>query len=134
MLEVMLGMNQGAERSVRLMVNSRMDLGGGLAGADHIHLGPLPPADAQKLLMTHGGQDVVWEDGEALQLVEMCGCNALALTLVGGLLAARRCTPKACPHPVLLCLTYLMRDTAPGSISPPAHAAPHRTAHTHVGL
>jgi hypothetical protein len=70
-------------------------LGGGLGGADQIHLAALPTADAQELLRTHGGPELDWEDGQAAQLAEMCGRNALAITLVGGLLAARRCTPKA---------------------------------------
>jgi hypothetical protein len=97
-LEALLAMNLGGERRVRLVVNSRMDLGGGLGGADQIHLAALPADDAQQLLRMHGGPEVNWEDGQAAQLVEMCGCNALAVTLVGGLLAARRCTPKVRSH------------------------------------
>jgi hypothetical protein len=98
----LLEMNMRGKRSVRLVVSSRMDLGGGLGGADQIHLEPLPAADAQQLLLMHGGQEVEWEDGHAAQLVEMCGGNALALTLVGGLLAARRCTPKVRGERLLL--------------------------------
>jgi hypothetical protein len=96
LLGALLHMNMGGQRSVRLVVNSRMDLGGGLEGASQIHLEALPAADGRQLLMVHGGQEVRWEDGQAEQLVEMCRGNALALTLVGGLLAARRCTPKVC--------------------------------------
>jgi hypothetical protein len=95
-LEALLAMNQGGTRKVRLVVNTRMSLGAGLGGADQIHLAALPAADAQELLLMHGGQEVEWEDGQAMQLVEICGGNALAVTLVGGLLAARRCTPKVC--------------------------------------
>jgi hypothetical protein len=87
-------MSSKGERSVRLVVNSRMDLGGGLGGAPQIHLGALPAADAQQLLLLHAGQEVRWEEGQAAKLAEMCGGNPLALTLVGGLIAARRCTPK----------------------------------------
>jgi hypothetical protein len=101
-LTALLHMNLGGERSVRLVVNSRMDLGGGLEGADQIHLEALPASDARQLLMVHAGQEVRWEGGQAAQLVEICRGNALALTLVGGLLAARRCTPEvrycSCPH------------------------------------
>jgi hypothetical protein len=79
------------------VVNSRMDLGGGLGGADQIHLGAMPAADAQLLLLLHGGKEAQWEEGQAAQLVEMCGGNALALTLVGGVIVARRCTPQVCP-------------------------------------
>ena len=98
MLGALLGMNHGGTRRVRLVVNSRMELGGGLGGADQILLAALPAADAQELLLMHGGQEVEWEDGQAGQLVEMCGCNALAVALVGGLLAARRCTPEVCRY------------------------------------
>jgi hypothetical protein len=107
-LEALLSMNRGGVRRVRLVVNSRMELGGGLWGADQILLAALPAADAQELLRMHGGREVRWEEGQALQLVEMCGCNALALTLVGGLLAARRCTPEVrcypCHHVLRLCI------------------------------
>jgi hypothetical protein len=93
-MEALLGMNTGGVRRVRLVVNTRMSLGGGLGCADQIHLAALLPADAQELLLMHTGQDVRWEDGQAMQLVEICGGNALAVTLVGGLLTAGRCTPK----------------------------------------
>jgi hypothetical protein len=56
----------------------------------------MPAADAQQLLLLHAGQEVHWEEGQAAQLAEMCGGNALALSLVGGFLAARRCTPQVC--------------------------------------
>jgi hypothetical protein len=93
-LETLLAMNLGGERRVRLVVNSRMGLGGGLGGADQVHLAALAAADAQELLLMHAGQEARWEGGQAAQLVAICGGNALALTLVGGLLAACRCTPK----------------------------------------
>jgi hypothetical protein len=101
-MEALLSMNAGGVRRVRLVVNTRMALGGGLGGADQIHMAALSPADSQELLLVHAGQEVAWKDGQAMQLVEICGGNALALTLVGGLLSARRCTPKvlsrARPH------------------------------------
>jgi hypothetical protein len=87
-------MSSEGERSVRLVVNSRMDLGGALGGAPQIHLGALPAADAQELLLLHAGQEARWGEGQAAQLAEMCGGNPLALTLVGGIIATRRCTPK----------------------------------------
>jgi hypothetical protein len=96
MLEDLQAMSLEGNRCVRLVVNSRMDLGGGLGGAPQIHLGALPAADAQQLLLLHAGRELRWEEGQAMQLAEMCGGNALALTLVGGVLAARRCAPKVC--------------------------------------
>jgi hypothetical protein len=93
-LGVLHSMSSEGERKVRLVVNSRMDLGGGLGGAPHIHLEALPTADAQELLLLHAGQEAQWGEGQAVQLAEMCGGNPLALTLVGGLIAARRCTPE----------------------------------------
>jgi hypothetical protein len=103
-LDVLLALSVAGARSVRLVVNSRMDLGGGLAGADQIHLGALPAADAQQLLLLHGGKEAQWETGQAAQLAEMCGGNPLALTLVGGVIAARRCTPKVSPDAALACV------------------------------
>jgi hypothetical protein len=101
-LETLLKMNMGGVRRVRLVVNSRMALGGGLGGADQVYLSALHAAAAQELLQMHAGQEVVWEEGQAMQLAQICVGNALALTLVGGLLAARRCSPKvhlcAWPH------------------------------------
>jgi hypothetical protein len=93
-LEELQKMACKGERIMRLVVNSRMDLGGGLGGGDQIHLGALPAADAQQLLLLHGGKEAQWEKGQAAQLAGLCGGNPLALTLVGGLIAARRCTPK----------------------------------------
>jgi hypothetical protein len=98
MEELLSMMSVEGERCVRLVVNSRMELGGGLGGADQIHLDALPAADAQELLQLHAGKEAQWKPGQAAQLAEMCGGNPLALTLVGGLIAARRCTPKVCRH------------------------------------
>jgi hypothetical protein len=95
-LEELQAMSVEGERCVRLVVNSRMDMGGGLGGAAQVHLGAMPAEDARRLLLLHAGHEVRWEGGQAAQLVEMCGGNALALSLVGGILAARRCTPKVC--------------------------------------
>jgi hypothetical protein len=91
MWKALLRMNRGGERSVRMVVSSRVDLGGGLEGADQIHLAPLSVADAEQLLLMHSGQGVQWREGEAAHLAEgVCGRHPYALTLVGGLLAARR--------------------------------------------
>jgi hypothetical protein len=95
-MEELLSMSMHREHSVRLVVNSRMELGGGLGGAPQIHLGAQPAANAQELLQLHAGKEAQWGMGQAAQLAEMCGGTPLALTLVGGLIAARRCTPKVC--------------------------------------
>jgi thiamine monophosphate synthase len=87
-------MSLEGERSVRLVVTSRMDLAGRLGGAPQVHLGSMPAADAQQLLLLRAGKDVRWKEGHAAQLAEMCGGNALAFTLVGGVFATSRCTPK----------------------------------------
>jgi hypothetical protein len=93
--KALLKMNVRGQRSVRLVVNTRVDLGGGLAGADQIHLGPLPVADAEQLLRLHCGKGVQWEEGQAAELAEnVCRCHPYALTIIGGFLAARRCTPQ----------------------------------------
>jgi hypothetical protein len=104
-LEALQRMSAGGERSVRLVVNSRMDLGGDLGGADQLHLGALPAADAQELLLLHAGKEAQWTTGHAAQLAQMCGSNPVALTLVGGAIAARRCTPKVGCHQCVLTVT-----------------------------
>jgi hypothetical protein len=100
-LEELHKMSLEGECCVRLVVNSRMELGGGLDGADQIHLGALHPEDAQELLQLHGGKEVQWKEYH-VDLVQICEGNPLALTLVGGLIAARRCTPEV-PHQVPYC-------------------------------
>jgi hypothetical protein len=97
-LEQLQSMRSEGECSVRLVVNSRMDLGGAVGGAAEIHIGALPAADAQKLLLLHGDPEAQWELGQAAQLAEICGGNPLALTLVGQAIAAGRCSPKVRSH------------------------------------
>jgi hypothetical protein len=87
-------MSLEGERCVRFVVNSRMDLGAGLGGAPHVHLGALLAADAEALLRVHAGKEAQWAAGQARALVEVCGSNPLALALAGGSIASRRCTPK----------------------------------------
>jgi hypothetical protein len=37
-----------------------------------------------------------WDDDQIRCLTELCGCNALCLTIVGSFINAERCTLKVC--------------------------------------
>jgi hypothetical protein len=50
----------------------------------------------ERRLLLRCREGVQWEEGQAAQLVKMCKGERLALTLVGGLIAAGSCTPKVC--------------------------------------
>jgi hypothetical protein len=85
----------GSRKNVLLIVNSRMALGAGLDGAAPMALESLKPEAAEKLLLQLSGPSTEWRDGEATRLVaEVCGCNALAVTVLAGFLAHKRCTPQ----------------------------------------
>jgi hypothetical protein len=80
-------------KSVLLIVNSRTKFEAGLDGTTPIELQPLQRAVAKKLLRQLSGT-AVWGPGEATQLAGICGCNALAVTLMAGFIGNKRCTPR----------------------------------------
>jgi hypothetical protein len=80
-------------KSVLLIVNSRTKFEAGLDGTTPIELQPLQHAVAKKLLRQLSGT-AVWGPGEGTQLARICGCNALAVTLIAGFIGNKRCTPR----------------------------------------
>jgi hypothetical protein len=88
----LLHLGWDGQRCVRMVVNSRRGLPYALQGVSQIRMEQLPDADAEQLLEFHSGKEIWWEEGQALQLVALCGGNALTLTLVGGFIAVGRCT------------------------------------------
>jgi hypothetical protein len=78
-----------------LIVNSRQDLGRALSGTPPLDLEPLKPNDAEQLLRHLSGTTAKWREGDARKLVlEICCCNPLMITLIGGFIAQKRCTPR----------------------------------------
>ena len=78
---------------VRLLTTSRCELGGGLNGALQLHLDSLTQRDAVALLQFEAGEQAVTA-AQAMILADICGCNALALTIVGGFIACQRVTAE----------------------------------------
>ena len=74
---------------VRLLVTSRCSLGGGLDGVPQLHLVSLSQQDASALLRFAAGDQPV-TDEQATSLAGVCGCNTLALTIIGGFIACQR--------------------------------------------
>jgi hypothetical protein len=54
----------------------------------------MPPNEAVALLKAAGAGQVAVSDEQAGRIAELCGFNALELSLVGGLLGGRSCTPE----------------------------------------
>ena len=78
---------------VRLLVTSRCQLGGGITGARQVHLAKLAEQDAITLLRFEAGEQPL-TDEQATRLAGVCGCNALALTIIGGFIACQRVTAQ----------------------------------------
>ena len=72
-------------------MTSRCHIGGGLQGAVQLHLAKLTQHDAAALLRFEAGEQEVAAE-QAAKLAEVCGCNALALTIIGGFIACQRIT------------------------------------------
>ena len=79
--------------SVRVLVTSRCQLGGGLQGAEQLHLSSLSPQHATELLRHEAGTGRV-TISQAQALAVICGSNALALTIIGGLIASHAVTAE----------------------------------------
>ena len=74
---------------IRVIITSRQVLSLGLQRAKQLTLSSLPPQDAAKLLRQEAGSDQVTQP-QAEELADTCGCNALALTIIGGFIASSR--------------------------------------------
>lgn len=82
-------------RGVLLLVTSRTALTRSLG--DTCHLAALQPAAAAQIL-TALSPKTLWQEGAAETLAAACGLNALAIILLGSLIACGRCTPKVFPR------------------------------------
>ena len=82
-----------------VLVTSRKAMGLGLGLVEPLHLGALPLDDSVKLLIQSAGSTVAWDMHEAMELVGICAYNALAISIVAGLIRNQYCSPKVrCPQ------------------------------------
>ena len=77
-----------------VLVTSRKAVGVGLGMAEPLRLGPLPAESGVQLLTGSAGSRTVWEKDDAADLVAICGYNALAITVLAGLVKNQYCSPK----------------------------------------
>ena len=70
---------------VQILMTSRSQLGCGLQGAERLHLRSLTPEHAAALLRIEAGVT----PPQARKLASICGCNALAMRVLGGAVARR---------------------------------------------
>ena len=86
-------------RRVMVLVTSRQAVGISLGMAEPLRLGALSADSSIQLLTDSAGRSIAWEKDEAAGLVGICGYNALAITILAGLIKFQYCTPKvrACP-------------------------------------
>lgn len=97
-------LSYNGQACVRMVICSRKCLGWGLNGAPHVRVAALPEEAARQLLVNLSGESTHWYMGQAATMVAICGCNALAVSLIAGFLRSGRCTPEVCPanlHPFL---------------------------------
>ena len=79
-----------------VLVTSRKPLGTSLNRAVQLRLGPLSAEASAELLITLSGTGVDWCAAEAEKLVDVCGGNPLAISILAGSLRGQLCTPKVC--------------------------------------
>ena len=96
-----VGRSGSAIRHVRLIINSRIELGHfeGLEGGFTCLLEPLDASVAERLLVELSGAGTVWEAGQAAQLVSICCCNVLVVTLIAGFIKVGRSHPQVMHTP-----------------------------------
>ena len=80
-------------QGVRFLITSRCELGGGMQRAEHLHLVSLPGKHAAELLRQEAGPERV-TPLQAQKLASICGNNALALTLISGIIASQAITAE----------------------------------------
>ena len=98
-------------RGVTVLVTSRKAVNACLGGAAMLRLGALSQAAGQELLLARTGDVADWGHNQALQLVEMCRGNALAISILAGFIRSEHITPEvrkpcalqsilksSCPH------------------------------------
>jgi hypothetical protein len=80
-------------QGVRVLVTSQWQLGCGLQRAEQLHLNSLSPEHAAELLRQEAGAARV-TPSEVHDLALICGHNALALKMIGGMIASQAATAK----------------------------------------
>ena len=81
-----------------VLVTTRKAVGVSLGVVKPLCLGPLPADSSMKLLVNSAGSSTAWKHNEAAELVKICGYNALAITILAGLIKNQYCSPtvRAC--------------------------------------
>ena len=81
------------QRHIMVLVTSRKSVAVSLGMVEPLVLGALPVKSSVQLLMDLAGSGISWERDDAAELVGICGRNALAITILAGLLKSKYCTP-----------------------------------------
>ena len=86
------------QRHVMVLVTSRKAVGVGLGLVEPVKLDALPADTSMQLLMRLAGRTDTWNELEAAELVGICGYNALAITILAGLMKNLHVTPLVRAH------------------------------------
>jgi hypothetical protein len=90
---------------VLLMVTSRRAVNARLQGPLKLELLSLVEQDAMQLLRSYAGGAVAITEEQARELAAICGCNALAITIIASFLSDGVVTPEVRSYiHVTLCL------------------------------
>ena len=90
------------QRRVMVLVTSRIALGANLGSALQLRIAALPSEMNQQLLIALTGDAVGLRPSNAEKLVDICGGNALAISILAGLLQGQYCTPEVhAAHPYI---------------------------------
>ena len=81
-------------RGIMILITSRVSVGMSLGLGIHLRICALPPEKNQQLLTALAGNAAGLSSNIAAQLVNICGNNALAITILAGLLQGMYCTPQ----------------------------------------
>lgn len=76
-----------------VLVTSRKAVGVCLGMVEPLLLGALSAEASMQLLTDSAGSKTSWGNGEAAKLVAICGNNALAITILAGLVKNQYCSP-----------------------------------------
>ena len=83
---------------VLVVVTSRRAVNARLEGPLKVNLLGLAAADAIHLLRQRAGASVAIKEQEAAELASICGCNALAITVIAAFLSSGVVTPQVRWH------------------------------------
>jgi hypothetical protein len=80
-----------------LMVTSRRAVNARLQGPLKLELLGLAEQDAMQLLRSYAGDAIAITEEQARELAAICGCNALAITIIASFLSDGVVTPEVGP-------------------------------------